>query len=170
MAVEQVDLDGVIPNVTGRAQVIKTIGINPATGVANTALPAGRAAAASSVPVVLSTEDKAALDLVTTSLTPVATATVAGSQIAKASAGKLYGLNVVAGASAGYILVFDSATVPSNGAVTPKKAIALAANASLERSWDRGLVFANGIVVVFSTTGPYTNTISATAFIETEVI
>lgn len=104
------------------------------------------------------------------SLTPVAVSTATGSQIAKASAGKLYGLNVTAGASAGFVMIFDSATVPADGTVTPKKVVALAANASLDRSWDRGLIFTSGIVVVFSTTGPFTKTISATAFIETEVV
>lgn len=139
-------------------------------GGTTTGLPAGRAAAASSVPVVLSTEDKAALDLITTSLTPVATTAVSGSQIAKATAGKLYGLNVVAGASAGYVMVYDSATVPADGATTPKKVFPVAANAGVSYSWDRGLTFTAGIVIVFSTTGPYTKTISATAFIESEVI
>jgi hypothetical protein len=103
-------------------------------------------------------------------LTPVATAAVAGSQIAKASAGTLYGFNVAAGASAGFVMLFDSATVPAEGAVTPKKVFQLAANATLDRSWDRGLVFSTGIVIVFSTTGPYTKTISNTAFIESEIV
>lgn len=58
-------------------------------------------------------------------LTPVATAAVAGSQIAKASAGKLYGFNVGAGASAGYVMIFDSATVPASPGVTWVHAVAL---------------------------------------------
>lgn len=139
-------------------------------GGTSTSLPPGRAAASASSPVVLSSEDKSALDLITTPLTPVATAAAAGSQVAKAAAGKLFGLNVVAGASAGFVMVFDAATVPADGASQPKKVFPLAANAGLSYSWDRGLTFSTGIVVVFSTTGPFTKTISNTAFIETEVI
>lgn len=151
------------------SRLVAAANINP-DGSTSTALPPGRAAAASSVPVVLSNEDKATLDLVTTSLTPVATAVASGSQIAKAAAGKLYGLNVVAGASAGFVMVFDSATVPADGTVTPKKVFPIAANAGVSYSWDRGLIFSSGIVIVFSTTGPFTKTISLTAFIESEVI
>jgi hypothetical protein len=85
-----------------------------ADGSAQTALPPGRAAAAASVPVVLSTEDLAALrrDQVQT---PVATTAAAASQIAKASAGIMYGINVVSGASAGYVMIFNAATVPADG-------------------------------------------------------
>ena len=55
------------------------------SGTENTALPPGRAAAASSVPVVLSTEDKAALDAasgVYTNAVAYAGATTAGKAIA----------------------------------------------------------------------------------------
>lgn len=102
--------------------------------------------------------------------TPVAITAAAGSQIAKASAGTLYGLNVAAGASAGFVMLFDSATVPADGAVTPKKVWALGANQTIDGWWQNGLVFSTGIVIVFSTTGPFTKTISATAFIESEVV
>lgn len=93
------------------------------------------------------------------------TTAAAGSIIAKASAGNLYGYEVTAGASAGYLMLFDSTTVPIDGAVTPKKVHAIAANASLSRSFSPPIRFATGIVAVFSTTGPFTKTISATAFL-----
>lgn len=93
--------------------------------------------------------------------TPVA----AGSLIAKASAGNLYGYEVVAGASAGYLMVFDSATVPADGTVAPRRVHAIAANASLSRSFNPPIRCANGITLVFSTTGPFTKTISPTAFL-----
>lgn len=44
------------------AELVGTVSIDPATGTAQTGLPPGRAAAAASVPVVLSTEDKTSLD------------------------------------------------------------------------------------------------------------
>ena len=93
------------------------------------------------------------------------TSVAAGSLIAKASAGNLYGYEVGAGASAGYLLVFDSATVPADGTVTPKKVHAVAANATLSRSFNPPIRCNSGIVLVFSTTGPFTKTISATAFL-----
>lgn len=101
---------------------------------------------------------------------PNAGAVATGSVIAKASAGNLYGFNVVAGASAGYVMIFDSATVPADGVVTPKRVIPLAATAGIDRSFDLPRRHLNGIVVVFSTTGPFTKTLSATAFIEVDAV
>lgn len=74
-------------------------------------------------------------------------------------------LNVVSGASAGFVMVFPGNSAPADGAVTPSLCYNLAANSTLvvtnaERVW-----FAGGIVVVFSTTGCFTKTASATAFI-----
>lgn len=120
----------------------------------------GVASAANPVPIS-STPNSLATSASTSSQTAVA----AGSLIAKASAGNCYGFNVVAGASAGYLLLFDSTTVPADGTVTPKKAYVVAANASLSVSFDIPRRFGTGITAVFSTTGPFTKTISATAFI-----
>lgn len=103
-------------------------------------------------------------------LTPSVNTVLAGNRILKASAGNLYGYNVVAGATAGYIMLFDSPTVPADGAVTPKICLPLAANAGTERSFSTPLRFATGIVVVFSSTGPFTKTESATAFIGGEAL
>lgn len=102
--------------------------------------------------------------------TMVATAAVASNQVAKAAPGVLYGLNVAVGASAGYVMLFDAVAFPANGAVTPKKVFQVAANSFVDLKWERGLKFTTGIVVGFSTTGPYTLTASATAFIETETV
>lgn len=65
MAIEDKNDGGSFTNDAGTREsvkVVKTIAINPTTGATQTALSPGRAAAASSVPVVLSTEDKTALD------------------------------------------------------------------------------------------------------------
>lgn len=95
-----------------------------------------------------------------------ATSVAAGSLIVKASPGNLYGYNVTSAASAGYVMIFNSATVPADGTVTPARCIPLAANTGLEVDL-RGqpTFFSAGIVIVFSTTGCFTKTISATAFI-----
>ncbi|WFS02225.1 hypothetical protein [Rhizobium tumorigenes] len=141
MAASTKSLEGIIPFIGGSPDVVFTIPLDPATGGVGAS-----------------------------SMTPVATTAASGFQIAKAGPGKLYGLNVVAGATAGYVLVYDAVAAPVDGATTPKKVFQLAANASLDRTWDRGLIFTTGIVIVFSSTGPFTKTISNTAFIETEVV
>lgn len=88
-----------------------------------------------------------------------------GSRVAKASAGNLYGFECCSGASAGYLMVFDSATVPADGTVAPKLVYAIAANTSFARQVTYPFRCAAGITLVFSTTGPFTKTISATAFL-----
>lgn len=98
-------------------------------------------------------------------ITPVVSATAESDRIVKASAGNLYGLTVTAGATAGYVLVFNSATAPANGAVTPLFCWVLPANSSL--GVDFGVspaVFSTGITASFSSTGCFTKTSSATAF------
>lgn len=99
-------------------------------------------------------------------VTPVA----AGSLVAKASGGTLYGVNVTAGASAGYVLIFNATTAPADGTVTPARCIPLAANTGIEVNYRSvPLYFATGITVVFSTTGCFSKTVSATAFIAADV-
>jgi len=102
--------------------------------------------------------------------TNVATAAVAGSLTAKASGGNLYGLNVTAGASAGYVMVFNATGAPADGAVTPARCIPLAANTGIDLNFRGQPVYFNtGITVVFSTTGCFSKTASATAFIAADV-
>lgn len=93
------------------------------------------------------------------------TATASGSLVVKASPGNLYGFEICTGAQAGYLMVFNSATVPADGTVTPKRVYAVAANASLARRLDVPIRCSAGIVLVFSSTGPFTKTASATAFL-----
>jgi len=78
----------------------------------------------------------------------------------------LQSVNVTSGASAGYVMVFDATTVPADGTVAPARCVPLAANTGIELNWRASPIrFVNGVVVVFSTTGCFTKTISATAFI-----
>lgn len=97
---------------------------------------------------------------------PVATTVAASSQVIKASAGNLYSLNVTSAASAGYVMVFNATTAPADGTVTPAKCLPLAANTGLDLNFRAApTFFSTGIAVVFSTTGCFTKTASATAFI-----
>ena len=91
-------------------------------------------------------------------------AAVASSYVAPQSF--VSGVNVVSGASAGYVLIYDAVSAPADGAVTPARCLPIAANAGLEINWRAAPIwFRNGVVVVFSTTGCFTQTSSATAFI-----
>lgn len=106
----------------------------------------------------------------TNGIAPSANTVVGGSRILKASAGNLYSVNVVSGASAGFVLIFDSATVPADGTVTPVKCMPLAANTGIDLNFrSLPLAMTNGAVVVFSTSGCYSKTLSTTAFISGDV-
>lgn len=96
----------------------------------------------------------------------VATPAVASSLIVKSQDANLLDVNIVSGASAGYVMVIDAATVPADGAVTPALCLPVAANTGIDINLRANPTrFGNGIVVVFSTTGCFTKTASATAFI-----
>lgn len=103
-------------------------------------------------------------------ITSVQSAAAEGSNILKASQGFLNGFSATSGATAGFVLLIDSATVPADGAVTPKFCYQLPANQTTGASWiSYPAPFANGIVIVFSTTGCFTKTISNTAFFSAQV-
>jgi hypothetical protein len=100
-----------------------------------------------------------------------AATTVASSElVAKASAGNLFGFNVTSAASAGYVLVFNATSAPADGTVTPARCIPLAANTGIDVNLRaQPTFFSTGITIVFSTTGCFTKTASATAFIAADV-
>lgn len=96
----------------------------------------------------------------------IASPAVTASLIARTSAADLYDLNVVSGGTAGYVMLFDATTIPADGAVTPAYCIPLAANTGLQTNFRAEPTrFVNGVVVVFSSTGCFTKTASATAYI-----
>lgn len=96
--------------------------------------------------------------------------TAAGSIILKASQGWLSGFSVTSAAAAGYVLIFDSATVPGDGTVTPKLCYEMAANSTIHDNWGgHPIPFINGIVLVYSSTGCFSKTISATAFFSGQI-
>lgn len=104
-------------------------------------------------------------------IAPVVSSSVETGHVIKASAGDLYGLQVTSGAVAGYVMVFNSTTVPAAGAVTPVKCFVIGANSSLGVSFDpTPLALSTGIAVAFSTTGCFTKTDSATAFISAQAL
>lgn len=105
----------------------------------------------------------------TTAVAPVVSAAAESDHVLKGSAGSLISVSTTAGASAGYMLIFDATAAPVDGAVTPKVCIPVVANGSADRAWQTPLSFATGITVSFSTTGCFSKTASATAFFSAQV-
>lgn len=96
-----------------------------------------------------------------------ASAALEASHQIKASGGNLYWLTVTIGATSGYLLLFDATTPPADGTVTPQYAVPVSSDgasgfASLEIQ-ALPMSFIHGICAVFSSTGPFTKTASATA-------
>ena len=104
-----------------------------------------------------------------TGLTPVVSGAAEGSKVLKASAGNLYAYQVTTGASAGYVMLFNATSSPADGAVTPVKCVSVAANSTVGASMEPPEYFSTGITAVFSTTGCYTKTVSATAMFSGDV-
>lgn len=89
--------------------------------------------------------------------------------VMKASQGVPLWYFVTTGATAGYLMVFNAASAPVDGAVTPDQvAIQVPANATVGRVFTPPDIvnFGTGFTVCFSSTGPYTKTASATAMLE----
>lgn len=80
--------------------------------------------------------------------------------VLKASAGVLFAVSANI-TQTGWVLLFDAATVPSNGAVSPRRAwfINNETQETLDQTFNPPLQMVNGAVLAFSTTGPFTLTI-----------
>lgn len=100
-------------------------------------------------------------------IVPVVSTVAESGHVLKASAGNLYHVAVSTGGTAGFLLVVNATSAPSNGAVAPLLCRAVAANSSLEV--DHAIIpdrYGTGITALFSTTGCFTLTLSATATFE----
>lgn len=92
-----------------------------------------------------------------------ASAAAEASNILKASAGNLYSITVTTGGTAGYLMVFNATSAPIDGAVTPAYCAQIPANNTAAFEWSIPARYATGITAVFSSTGCFTKTASATA-------
>lgn len=97
-------------------------------------------------------------------LTPIVTAVQASSLVIKASPGILRRINALSQATAGWVMLFNATSLPSNGTVTPVWVRKLSTDDALSEAFDNPLYFSTGIVVGFSSTGPFSLTASVTAF------
>lgn len=94
----------------------------------------------------------------------VSTAVETG-RIIKGSAGNLWGWSVTTGAVAGRVLVHNTTTVPTAGAVTPVDCAIVPANSTVAMTYQMPLRLGTGISLSFSTaTTCFTQTDSATAY------
>lgn len=101
-------------------------------------------------------------------IAPVKTNVAASNKVLSAAPANLYGFNAQATVD-GWFLVFDATSLPGDGTVTPIKQYKYLANTTLEVGYGIPLRCGTGVTIGFSTTGPFTLTASATAFISGEV-
>lgn len=98
--------------------------------------------------------------------TPVISAVAESGHVLKAAPGCLISVYATIGATGGFLMVFNSITVPVDGAVAPQDCIQVAASTSNFLNWapQPPEFFSVGVSIAFSTTGCFTKTASATAF------
>lgn len=100
-------------------------------------------------------------------ISPVSSPAAEGARVFKTGPGNLYRLSVTTGGTGGYLMVFDATAAPADGTVAPAVCRAVAANSTLTVALaDPTARFGTGIAAVFSSTGCFTKTVSATAFFE----
>jgi hypothetical protein len=104
-------------------------------------------------------------------IVPVVSTAAEASHVLKAAAGNLYSLYVTSGTVAGYLMTFNATAAPANGAVTPIDCVAVPANSTVSLFNGVGPpdYYAAGITAVFSSTGCFSQTASATAFFKARV-
>lgn len=74
-------------------------------------------------------------------------------------------LYVTTGAVAGYLMTFNAVSAPVDGAVTPIECIVAPANSTVSLDFgETAEPYVTGLTAVFSSTGCFTKTASATAF------
>lgn len=83
--------------------------------------------------------------------------------VMKAGAGNLFSITITTGASAGFLMIFNATSAPADGAVAPVYCVPVAAASATPLQWNYPVVFSTGITAVFSTTGCFSKTASATA-------
>ncbi len=101
----------------------------------------------------------------TAAIAPVISSAAESNHVLKGSAGNLYSVYVTTGATAGFLMVFNATSAPGDGAVTPIHCVGVGINSSVGINFNGPPEsYATGITAVFSSTGCFTKTASATAF------
>lgn len=149
----------------GRTLTVNTDGSINTTAVAGTAI-LGKVGIDQTTDITTNGVEIAPTAGATAGITPVVSGAAEGTHVLKGGAGNLYSVYATAGATAGFLMVFNATAAPGDGAVTPIQCIQVPANTTQGVSFNPGPpeVYATGISVAFSTTGCFTKTVSATAF------
>lgn len=92
-----------------------------------------------------------------------------GTHVFKATGGVVYSLTVSNSSTAGWLMLFNSATAPADGTVAPVYCMYVPANQSLRLPFDYPVALSTGIAVAYSSTGCFTKTASATAFFSAQI-
>lgn len=104
------------------------------------------------------------------SVAPVVSTAVESNHVICAGACNLYSGHVTSGATAGFLMVFNATSAPGDGAVTPAMCVVVPASTTVGISAPAPISFSTGLTVVYSTTGCFTKTASATAYFSFEGI
>lgn len=106
-------------------------------------------------------------------IAPTVSGALQSGNVLLSAAGNLYTLSVTITTVSGYLMVFDATSAPGDGAVTPKVCQPVnsnGTNGAVSMTWGNiPLRFATGITAVFSSTGCFTKTASATAVFSAQV-
>lgn len=102
---------------------------------------------------------------------PPITTPVAGSNVLIDHSANIVAVNVVSGASAGYLIVVDSSTIPADGTVKPIQCMPIAITTGVAMNFRSDpITVGYGAAVMFSTGAScFALVKSATAFIAVEV-
>lgn len=94
--------------------------------------------------------------------TTVKNSVAAASLIAKAGPGNLHSVDVrsITASTAQQLMVFDSATVPADGTVTPVRVFDVPAAGSMSRAFNPPIRCGVGITFALSSTGPFSKTLA----------
>jgi hypothetical protein len=99
-------------------------------------------------------------------ITPVVSPSAESNRVICAGACNLWSVSITTGAAAGFFMVFNATSAPADGAVTPIECVQVPANGSASINFGPGPPdrYSTGATAVFSTTGCFNKTASATAF------
>lgn len=130
-------------------------------GIANVKPPSASPAFTVDGSLVVSVRDTAAL-------AAAATTVIASNFLLKAGAGALYSLNCCPSDN-GYVMLFDALAAPPNGVVRPAWVMPCQSTSGSWWEFPVPLLFQNGILAVFSSSGPFSLTLSVSAFLSGQV-
>lgn len=105
-------------------------------------------------------------------IVPVVSTSAESSHVIKGAPGSLYGGHATVTTVSGYLMIFDATSAPVDGAVAPKACLPITSNGTnggIAINYTTPAQYLTGVTVVFSSTGCFTKTASATAYFSFQV-